>query len=141
MKPPKPVYSYLAAGLLAAVTLFTFYVFRDYGPQSTIRRFHAAISQDNVSELANLTTDGLNAASTRRMVLFVAQLAERNPTYEIVEMKRLRDVVLAAVEYRFPNGAAMGVVWHVRRMPADWRIDCAETERGLHQRFMGPGSQ
>lgn len=40
-----------ASGLLAAVTLTTFAVLRDYGPESAIRRFHEAIENGDARQL------------------------------------------------------------------------------------------
>lgn len=130
---PKPVYSYLSAAALAVVTIFAFYVFQDFGPQSVIRRFHIDVAREDWKDI-NLITKEDMPRETRAMVRFVQQMVINNASYEIVSLRRLHREVLAAVEYRLPNGAGVGVVWHVSQTSSDWRVDCKATLAGmLHQ--------
>jgi hypothetical protein len=131
MSQPRPIYSYVSAAVLALVTIFTFYVYRNFGPQSVIRRFHIDAVRGNTSDLDRVCTEPLSSSeATNRLYLFVRGLVRRNVTYEIRDIRRLRHVVLVTVEYRRPDGAGLYVVWHVLQGPSDWRIDCDATLKG-----------
>jgi hypothetical protein len=131
MKPPKSIYSYMAAAALALITLFTFFVFQNVGPQSAIRRFHIAAAANDGDAINRLTTEGARAPSTSYMVNFVTKLAEFNATFEVVSTRRLHNEVLVGVQYRLPNGMTNGVLWHVRQGQHDWRVDCEGTALGM----------
>ncbi len=138
MNPPKPIYSYLAAAALALVTIFTFYVFQDFGPQSVIRRFHIDVARQDWRDINLVAKDNISSPATQDMIQFVHEMVVNNASYEIVSLKRLHREVLAAVEYRLPNGAGVGVVWHVVQGQNDWRVDCKATEEGLLHRSLEP---
>jgi hypothetical protein len=70
------------------------------------------------------------------MIGVVQDLIRRNATFEIVTLKRQHGVVLAAVEYRLPNGIA-AIEWHVRQTQNDWRVDCRATEQGMFRHAQG----
>lgn len=137
MLRPKPVYSYLAAVVLALVTLFTFYVFRDFGPQSALRQFHIDAARGDYTDLRRLTLQPDDAA-TRNMVAFVQALVRQNASFEIVGMKRQGKAMLVFVEYRLPNGLAQGMVWYVQQTSSDWRVDCYTTRQSLFRSPMEP---
>jgi hypothetical protein len=131
MKPPKPVYSYLAAVALALVTFFTFYVFRDFGPQSVLRKFHIDVLRRDWPDIQNIAVG--SKGDIEQAIGFVTGLAQRNASYEVVRMKRQGDFMLVVVEYRFANGLSHGVVWYVRQTQRDWRVDCTATVRQSYQ--------
>lgn len=135
MKPPKPVYSYLAAAVLAVVTVFTFYVFRDFGPQSVLRKFHIDVVRQDWADIPLIATEGVDSPATKQMIAFVQDLARRNASFEIVRMQRQGNHMLTGVEYRLPNGLGVGVVWYIRQTERDWRVDTGATARQL---FRGP---
>jgi hypothetical protein len=139
MKPPKAVFSYVAAATLALITLFTFFVFQNFGPQGVIRRFHVAAVSGDITAIDRLTTEAVPSQTTLQMIDFVLKLGGENASYEVVDIKRSRGEILVGVQYRFPNGFGIGVVWHVRQMQHDWRIDCRATAAGLVQQVRGTG--
>lgn len=128
MRPPKPVYSYLAAAGLAAVTLVTFFSFRDWGPESAVRRFHIAATQRNWSTVDQLTIEGADNRDTRALVAEIVALARTGAHFEIIGSKERRGVGVVSVEYQFPNGMSAGAAWYVRQATASqWRVDCSRT--------------
>lgn len=132
MQQPKSVYSIVAAAALAAITLFTFYVFRDFGPQSAIRRFHMAVAKLDTVEINRLTTEPIaQSPPTQSVVGFVRRLAVSNASFEIVSLKPNHKQVRAGVQYRFPDGSGVGLVWYVRQDQNEWKIDCRATERAF----------
>lgn len=137
MHPAKSIYSYLAAAVLAVVTVFTFYVFQDFGPQSVIRRFHRDAVRADANDINAITTEGWNAPETQWTVRFVQSLVGPNASYEIVRVARVRGEVLAFVQYRLPSGEALWIAWHVRQGPNDWRIDCRRTLEDYQGRLLG----
>jgi len=139
MNPPKPIYSYLAAAALALVTIFTFYVFQNFGPQSAIRRFLMDVASGHVADLDQVSlysTEPHNSPeeeegryATMQLAQEVASCVRRNASYEIVSLKSLHGghEVAATVEFRFPNGYSIYPVWHVVQTQSDWRIDSVAT--------------
>jgi hypothetical protein len=137
MPLPKPVYSYVAAAVLALVTLFTFYVFRDFGPQSVLRQFHIDAARGDYTDIRRRSLNPESAA-TADMIRFVRQLVQQNASFEIVGMRRQGKLMLVFVEYRLPNGLAQGMVWYVRQTNTDWRVDCDLTRQSLFRPPMEP---
>ena len=134
MTPPKPIYSYVAAAALAFVTVFTFYVLRNFGPQSAIRRFHVAAWNGNIGQINTVSLQPFSSSTpTGALVAFVQELVQVNATYDIQSIRFLpktsgRDPeVIASVEYVAPNGRRKYVAWHVVELPGEWRVDCRAT--------------
>jgi hypothetical protein len=133
MQSPKPIYSYVSAAALAVVTLFTFYVYRDFGPQSVIRRFHIDAVREDFTDIDALTTMNSSSHYTRDLISFVQRGALQNASFEIVGIKRRKKDVLAEVQYTTPQ-AGIGVLWHVIQTPTDWRIDAVATWNEIYNR-------
>lgn len=129
MQAPKPIYSYLSAATLAVVTLFTFYVFRDFGPQSVIRRFHFDIARGDYQDARSLILQGGSPNAIDRVIQDVDILARSKASFEIVGLRRSKNTVLAEVQYTNPQGFGETVVWCVLQTQTDWRIDCDATIR------------
>jgi len=51
---------YVAAGVLAVITLLVFFTLRDYGPQSAVRRFNTDIHNHDYTDLQNVTTSDVH---------------------------------------------------------------------------------
>lgn len=142
MKPPPPIYSYLAGAGLAVLTLFIFFVFRDFGPQGVIRRFHEAAVSEQPARIAGLTVEPYSSGAALELVGLVRELRMRGARFEIAKVQRFPGLAAAAVEYRFPNGATWAQVWFVQqeeaRLTVHWRINCLATltqgQRGLSPR-------
>ena len=128
MMLPKPMYAYLSAAALALVTVFTFYVFQDFGPQSVLRRFHMDVARGDWDDAYRITIDNPDRTATRNLITFVDIAIKADASYEIGALKRFHSEVLAFVEYRAPNGQIQPVTLHVRQGPTDWRIDVRETD-------------
>lgn len=140
MPPPKPIYSYLSAAALGLITVATFYVFQNFGPQSVIRRFHIDVARSDRTDLSKVTVEPLRGdarAPTDLMVSQVAVFIRANASYEIVSLKRSRGSVQAAVAYELPDGREATIIWVVRQFPTDWRVDCRATLQGM---FGGAGA-
>lgn len=147
MQPPKPIYSYLAAAALALVTVFSFYVFQDFGPQSVLRRFHIDVARRDYADINRISTRSLKPEEVQALqqrngffrgwgpsgyiCSFVLLQIANDASYEILYLKRLHGEVLATVEYRWPNGNEFAVVYHVQQTDRDWRIESDETAKAI----------
>ncbi|HTQ10633.1 MAG TPA: hypothetical protein VMI31_11215 [Fimbriimonadaceae bacterium] len=154
MKPPKPIYSYLSAAALALVTIVTFAVFQNYGPQSAIRRFMMDVASRHFSDLASVAEysyarepnpmenekEQLGHMATDMLAQEVASYVAQDASYEIVGLNRLPGghAVQATVEYQFPNGFRWNEFWYVVQTSSDWRVDCEATSREFRRYFGSP---
>jgi hypothetical protein len=90
-----------------------------------------AAAAGDLAAINRLTTEGELAQPTQYMMRFVSSLARSNATFEVVSIRRSHGEILVSVQYRFPNGFANGVLWHVRQTAQDWRVDCRATATGF----------
>ncbi len=120
--------SYVAAGVLAAITLFVFYTLRDYGPESAIRRFHDDFKNGNRRDLQEVTLQSIDAQSTGALERILQQFDAVGATSRIVDedlSRPDRASVLAMYQLPFRNDF---IVWIVRLdQNHSWRVDTDET--------------
>ena len=131
---------YFAAGLLAIITLLTFSQLQDFGPRSTVRRFHDAILSPEPSlakEVGELVSPGLGSYSTDQLVAGVRnELAMgANPQLAGVQMSGgMAQVLVVYVRPSFPEPRVTPVVYFVRlssERQRRWRIDSGSTWNAL----------
>ncbi len=146
--------SYLSAGLLAAVTLFVFFVLQNYGPESAVRRFHAAVSRVKVSpdgrydmpysaaeELQRVTMQRIGTASVGYLVRFTSERFAAGGTFQIVRVERGTEnsnQMLAAVVYRIPGYLPDAAIWVVEQprdgegmRSSDWKVNADGTANAI----------
>ena len=143
----KRLWSYLAAGVLAVITLSVFYILRDFGPESTIREFHRAAEQicsyepqsvpfrpaivrlDQSLELVRIVSPpdlanehlGFIIDSVRNEIYHGAQV-------DIVRVDyKSPSLAIVATQYSFPDGKLGFGVWIVQLDHGHWRIDIERT--------------
>lgn len=127
MKWPRSAVSALSAVVLALITLTTFYVFQDYGPQSAIRRFHQDVATGNLADLDQVTLNPRSPAAGA-MASFVYSIFRGGSTYEIVAVKRsAQNSVQVVVQYVDPRGFGRVRTWIVRQQEGQWKVDCWAT--------------
>lgn len=123
-----PTLGWLTSILLSLVTLFVFFTLRDYGPDSSVRKFHLAAEDLNREEAAPLVYPDFNSSSTQELWSLVAGLMANGRTnFEIAHYQRKANQAAIAVRYRFPNGEQRTLIWLVNRIEGKWRIDTRET--------------
>jgi hypothetical protein len=128
VQPPKQISSYFAAAGLAAITLITFFVFRNFGPQSAVRRLHLAVAQLDRDEINRLTLDPLaGSPETQEVISFVRELALQNVSFEIVTVSRVHQQARVTVQYRLGRYSDTRT-WIAQQKENEWRIDCRATE-------------
>jgi hypothetical protein len=136
MRQPQNISSYLAAAALALVTIFTFYVFQDFGPQSVIRRFHMAVAHGDQETIDRITNDPTADKSyTKYVTAFVSRImnSDKDVTFQISDIRRSkkdRNKVQVAITYQIKNRMT-GALWYVDQGRHDWKIDAMTTETWL----------
>jgi hypothetical protein len=129
---PRPVSSasFLAAGALALVTLLVFFILQDYGPESSLRKFHEAIVQQDAKELGEVTTTNLADADTKLAVNVVSTiLVSGNARYRLLMTDHQKGWIGAEVQYVYPNGQTRTIYWVVRKVGRDWKVDPTATRQ------------
>lgn len=125
--------AYVAAALLAAVTLGVFYRLQDYGPESALRRFHSDVINKDTDDLQRVTIEPIESANAFNLERFVYGIMHAGARYELVRMDRSPDQVRAAVIYRVPNSPKdVAMIWVVERTPQGWRVNADKTVTIIH---------
>ena len=123
-----PALGWLTAILLSLVTLFVFGTLRNYGPDSTVCKFHEAAIADDSQAAANLATPNFDSASTQELWSFLKGLMANGSTeYEIAQNQRQANKSAIVVRYRSPYGDQRSLIWVVIRQQGRWVIDTKET--------------
>ncbi len=124
---PLRALSTVPAIALALLTLTVFWVLRDYGPESAIRRFHDAVLSNDAQAVAQVTDDDFNDPSVQRLINNVIFLGQRGATYRILGMQRETRRVAAEVQYNLPDGKAGRTIWIVVKPRRTWKVEASET--------------
>jgi hypothetical protein len=122
--------SFLAAGALALVTLLVFFILQDYGPESSLRKFHEAIVQKDAQALNEVTTAPLADEDTKLAVNVVSSmLVSGNARYRLLMTDHQKGWIGAEVQYIYPNGQSRTIYWVVRKIGRDWKVDPTATRK------------
>lgn len=131
----RPSYSYLAAGVLALITLFVFWTLRDYGPQSTLRRFNQALFSQDAQALAQVIDEPINSPKVTRLVWALKTLG----VADIPRIARMDETqpneVTAALYYHNVYGGVIGAVFIVRKSGHAWHIDVEKSLAALNRTY------
>jgi len=121
--------SFAAALLLSAITLATFFVLRNYGPENAIERFHDAAVNGDVVEIARVTSQTPDSLSVRELVTEVYNLRRAGASPDVEDVKRSPNQVVVWIAYRIPGELReVDIRWVVKLGPAsNWLIDAQET--------------
>lgn len=117
----------VAATVLAILTLGMFYVLQDYGPASSIRRFHAALAEKNLGELQAVTIDKIDTPDAVRFLHFLYPAVKDKIPYTVAREDGTSKQVEAAVVYSLPNGQRSAMIWVVVRDRKIWKVDISKT--------------
>jgi len=125
--------SYIAAGVLAVVTLSTFYMLQDYGPASAIRRFHQGVAKEDLSVVQGAIIQPVESPSVGRVVERVQSLIQmESPRVAGTERDLSRrsgpPKVRVVLVYRDIDGSPFPIVWVVEKPSRVWKINVDKTE-------------
>lgn len=102
--------SWVVALLFSAMVLAIFYVLQDFGPESTLRKFHQRLSDNDMPGTFLYIEQPVDDPATKLLVSDINNLLSVGATPTVKEMTRRPRLVEAVVEYRlpgsfrFPNG-------------------------------------
>ena len=119
--------SYVAAGLLACLTIRVFFELQDSGPESAIRRFNDAIRDHDAESIRKLTTEPLEGDATRAMLAKLDAWDSDGATMQVTLMERSGDEVRAVVVFSLPKGTSSAMIWVVERRGKMWLVDANKT--------------
>ena len=123
-----PTLGWLTAILLSLVTIFVFGSLQNYGPDSTVRKFHQAAAELDRNGAAALVAPDFDSSATQDLwTSLTSLLANGRTEYQITHYQRKANQAAIVVRYRFPNGEARTLVWVVSRIEGKWKIDTRET--------------
>lgn len=121
--------AWVAASLLAVLTLGVFLPLQNSGPESVIRRFHmASLSRDD-SELQRLTLQDIRSPEVVQLRGIVYEIARAGGTFQLGRVLRKPRLVQAEVLYSVPGLGTAVSGWVVQK-PAPqtrWKINAAAT--------------
>ncbi|RYG25512.1 hypothetical protein EON82_06870 [bacterium] len=120
----------VAAAVLAVVTLTVFGVFQNYGPESAVRRFHHAVAHNDLGEMAQVVTQGVDSTAVTQLVSIVkSALAKGSGYYRILTSDRSERQVVMLARYE----GARPIVWVVVKARDRWRVDPYLTLQALRR--------
>ena len=118
---------YATAAVLSLITLTVFFVLQDYGPESTVRRFHQATVSRDDTELRRVTAQDLDYPSVSYLRQSVYNAVVRNrASVRLGNVAREPGRAVAEVDYLSPFGSAT-ILWVVVETKAGWKIDADQT--------------
>ena len=111
--------------LFAAMVLAVFYTLQDFGPESTIRKFHQRLKDSDRAGILAQIEQGADSVSTIAMVNDIGRLMSMGANPVVRQMERTPHSVIAQVNYRLPNGAQTTRRIVVEQVPsrAAWLIN------------------
>jgi hypothetical protein len=123
-----PTLGWLTSILLTLFTVFVFGTLQNYGPESTVSKFHQAAKELDRETAAELMSPGIDSAASQELWRFFAGLmANGRAEYRIVHYERKANQAAIVVRYGFPNGEQINLIWVVKRRQGRWLIDSEET--------------
>lgn len=117
--------SYVAASILAAITLTTFYVLKGYGPEKAIARFRAATLSGDQREIILVTLQPPGSSSVQELEREVFETAQA--PFEVLQVYRSPHEVVIPIEYGLPSGPRV-IRWVVdENESTGWQINADKT--------------
>ncbi|MCA0359632.1 MAG: hypothetical protein LCH41_01125 [Armatimonadetes bacterium] len=119
--------TWLAAAVLVVLVLAVFFVSRDTGPESTVRRYHQALANADTTGTRALQTDDSQLAGPL-LDSNVRRLIVESQEIQLGRVRREGRTAYVDVVYRIPQSGSMMAVRYVVEKPGlRWRIDAPET--------------
>ncbi len=123
-----PTLGWLTSILLSLVTLFVFGSLQDYGPDSTVQKFHRAAAARDAESANRLVAPDFDSSSTQELwATLVWLMANGRTEYAITHYQREANKAGIVVRYRLPSGEMRTLVWDVDRTDGKWVIDTRQT--------------
>lgn len=125
--------SWLAAGCLAVLTLSVFWVSRDTGPESTVRRFHQSLLSGDAAGVSEVLMNGGDGAGTE-LASAVSFLLRQTSQVSLGRVRSSgRTATVDVVYVTRPSGGVVTVRYVVSKPGLRWRVDALGTLRLLRR--------
>jgi hypothetical protein len=136
--PPTRTSSWVAAGMLAILTVFVFTTLRHYGPASALRRFHEAVFARDARALSEVSMQKPGSESLEQLSSLVAGARTNGARVVIEGSIREPNRVVYRVQYKFPNNQIAFLDFVVKKPQRNgpWLVDAEATLQGA-----GAGNQ
>jgi hypothetical protein len=153
------LWSILSSLSLTVLTLFVFWAFQNYGPESALRRFHSVLARVNTYvpptvpfsgealepidryELASLSSDPLNSPSERWLIdglVRAALYSQAKVSIQRLVFRSSREAV-AVVLYEFPKGTKGAAVFVLTKANRAWVVNASQTRELFRDMSGTPG--
>lgn len=116
---------------LAILTFLVFASLQNFGPESTIRRFHVAIANRDIKLLQSTLAQDVSNQDVAELIGWTRPLLQSGYSYRIQRMDRQPSEVRAAVLYSRPRSFSQARIWVVERRGRQWIIDASKSARIL----------
>lgn len=119
---------WLTSALLSLLTLFVFGSLQNYGPESSVRRFHQAAAELSQPMAEPLVEPAFDSAATQQLWSYVtSMLVDGKASVSVTHYQRKDDRAVILTRYQFPGGEQQSLAWVVNREGKKWTIDTRET--------------
>ena len=133
-----PTLGWLTATLLSLITFWVFWTLRYHGPESTLRQYHQAASDLNRAVGESLADPDFGSPISWQLWVLTADLMDQGRTrYEIAHASYKANSAALIVQYETARRAKPALVWQLKRVNGNWRVDANATTRAF-QRLLGP---
>src|SRR5579862_5412110 len=125
---PTKVLSFIAAGSLSIITVATFYLLRNYGPEKAVWRFHDATLVNDQSEVARVTKQPPGTLSVQILEVLIRAANTGQP--EVISYQETADEAKFSIRYVLPSfqGRSLIANWVVENTKQEgWVVDASQT--------------
>ncbi len=147
LKDKTSAWSYFSSTVLAFLVLFVFWALQNYGPESTVRRFHTVVAricsyvpssqpyhprllkQQDLLEIAQLTGGAQGSPELAALIDGIIRPSiylKKTRTYPRTDYKTSRNTLVVVV-YRLPNGREDAAVFVIDKPDQSWKINAKDT--------------
>ena len=123
-----PTLGWLTSILLSLITVFVFWTLQNYGPDSTVQKFHKAAMEQKREDAVPLVSPDFDSSATQELwMTLVGLMANGQTNYTITHHQRKVNQEVIVVRYRLPNNEMRTLLWNVTRLDGKWVIDTRQT--------------
>jgi hypothetical protein len=129
----------VTSAILVALTVSVFAKLRDYGPESTLRRFHVAALSNDLATMNATIKEGSNEGNVYWLRGFLRELSRQGTLPRIIGQRGDVNSVAVEVAYILPNTTqGMVMVWKVDRVGRTWKINVDKTAQAIRESMGQP---
>ena len=112
---------------LSVFTLGIFAIQQNYGPDSAVRRFEAAVRAKDWRALQTTVFDPVDSFPVGYLVETIQRIQASGASLHTVRTNREGKSASVQTSIDLPDGQAISMVWQVSRQGGAWRVDAAGT--------------